>query len=163
MPLGHVDEIMLVVFESDSCSFLELLRVIDINEIVVFHLLMAGMARIMSSIMGRLRLVVELIRRTFAFDTGDSQLTGLCFDISSLFVLARLFDVCPRDLPLCSMAACSHLRHFKCRFIVFSLFLKFIRSLPSFPRMLTSRTCALVARHPSFLSLNCWINQQIVL
>lgn len=47
MPLGHVDEIMLVVFESDSCSFFELLRVIDINEIVVLHLLMAWMARVL--------------------------------------------------------------------------------------------------------------------
>ena len=41
MSVGHVDEIMLVVFESDGCSFLELLGVIDINKIVVLHLLMA--------------------------------------------------------------------------------------------------------------------------
>ena len=41
MSVGHVDEIMLVVFESNGCSFLELLGVIDINKIVVLHLLMA--------------------------------------------------------------------------------------------------------------------------
>jgi len=44
MPISHVDEIVLIVFESNSGSFLELLWVIDINEVVVLHLLMTWMA-----------------------------------------------------------------------------------------------------------------------
>ena len=44
MPLSHVDEIVFIVVESHSCSFLELLGVIDIDEIVVLRLLVAWMA-----------------------------------------------------------------------------------------------------------------------
>lgn len=110
MSLGHVDEIVLIVFEPDSCSFLELLWVIDINKIVVLHLLMAWVACIVL----RPCLVVKRIRRTFAFDAGDSELTGLCFAaFADLVALARLFDVCLRRLSLCSMAARSHLGHFE--------------------------------------------------
>ena len=136
MSVGHVDEIMLVVFESDSCSFLELLWVIDIDKIVVLHLLMT---LVPWTVLG-LRLVVEWIGRTFSFDAGHSQMTGFCSRSLQLFALATLLNVCPRYLPLCS-AACSHLW---CQswFIFWTNFIKFIRSLPSFPRSLTSRACA---------------------
>ena len=44
MPISHVDEIVLIVFKSNSGSFLELLWVIDINKVVVLHLLMTLVA-----------------------------------------------------------------------------------------------------------------------
>jgi hypothetical protein len=105
MPVSHVDEVVLIVFESNGCSFLELLWVIDVDEVVVLHLLVAWVAGIAL----RLCLVVDGIGRTFSFDAGHTQMTCFWLRVLDLFALAALLNVCPGNLPLRSMAACSHL------------------------------------------------------
>jgi len=147
MPISHVDEIVLIVFESNSGSFLELLWVIDINEVVVLHFLMTWMAWIAVS----LWLVVKRIGRTFSFDASHAQMTWFCPRILDLVALAALLDVCLGDLPLRAVAACTHLGG-KTWFIFGPYLIKFIRSLPSFPSLLTSWFLALERRQRSSLS-----------